>query len=95
MRLKPIPGVDRYFISDQGTVFRVNRDDLALEHPVKLRGDFHGHLVTQLGRRVYRLADLVLLAFIGPRPFGHRVTYRDGNRSNVNLSNLEYTWRDT
>jgi hypothetical protein len=43
------------------------------------------------GRPQTRLiAELVLEAFIGPRPPGHVVRFKDGNRLNCELANLEW-----
>ena len=37
-----------------------------------------------------RLAELVLESFYGPRPSGHVVHFKDGNRLNCEPSNLEW-----
>jgi HNH endonuclease len=43
------------------------------------------------GRPQTRLqAELILEAFIGPRPPGHVVRFKDGNRLNCKLTNLEW-----
>jgi HNH endonuclease len=37
-----------------------------------------------------RVAELILETFIGPRPPGHVVCFKDGDRLNCSLSNLEW-----
>jgi hypothetical protein len=36
------------------------------------------------------VAELILEAFVGPRPAGHVVRFKDGNRLNCDLANLEW-----
>jgi hypothetical protein len=36
------------------------------------------------------LAELILEAFVGPRPSGHVARFKDGNRLNCQLTNLEW-----
>ena len=40
--------------------------------------------------RTRLVAELILEAFIGPRPLGQIVRFKDGNRLNCVLSNLEW-----
>jgi hypothetical protein len=43
------------------------------------------------GRPHTRLvAEVILETFVGPRPLGHNVRFKDGNRLNCELSNLEW-----
>jgi hypothetical protein len=43
------------------------------------------------GRPHTRLvAELVLEAFVGPRPPGHVIRFKDGNRLNCDVANLEW-----
>jgi HNH endonuclease len=46
--------------------------------------DEHGRPQTRL------VAEVVLESFVGPRPPDHVVRFKDGNRLNCNLSNLEW-----
>lgn len=49
--------------------------------------------ITVNGRQTMRVvAKLVLEAFVGPRPPLHKTRFKDGDRTNVHLSNLEW-WR--
>lgn len=42
-------------------------------------------------RRSYLVQELVMLAFVGPRPPGYVIRHLDGTRLNNQLSNLEYS----
>jgi HNH endonuclease len=58
---------------------------------VDARGDKVVSLHDQQGRPQTRLvAELVLEAFVGPRPANHIVRFKDGNRLNCDLANLEW-----
>jgi HNH endonuclease len=58
---------------------------------VDARGDKVVSLHDQQGRPQTRLAaELVLEAFVGPRPPNHVVRFKDGNRLNCDLANLEW-----
>jgi hypothetical protein len=58
---------------------------------VDANGDKVVTLTDDLGRTQTRLvAELVLESFVGPRPPGHVLRFKDGNRLNCELSNLEW-----
>lgn len=50
---------------------------------------FHKVITTTEGKNVY-VAKLVLEAFVGKKEKGMYIRYKDGNRLNCNLDNLEY-----
>ena len=54
----------------------------------------HGHLRVNLSKervsRLCKVADLVLLAFVGEQPAGARARHRDGDVGNCALENLEW-----
>jgi hypothetical protein len=57
--------------------------------------DDNGDMVITLfdgaGRRLTRrVAELVLETFVGPCPPGHELRFKDGNRLNCELANLEW-----
>ena len=99
----PIPcWEERYSVSDLGRVrsadmnVRCRGGKIATRRgrvltPVQKQGRYwavtlaNGHT-----RRQYLLHELVLLAFIGPRPEGLQVRHLDDNRDNNTLSNLRY-----
>lgn len=90
-RWKPVPGFEKYEVSDTGKVrslmFREPRELRPYTHPtghqeVKLRRD---------GKSVgIRVHVLVALAFIGCRPKGLNVCHNNGNASDNRLQNLRY-----
>lgn len=54
-----------------------------------------GHLIVNVrhidGERSQLRMDIVMArAFLGPRPTGNCVRYKDGNRENIHIDNLEY-----
>ncbi len=54
-------------------------------------GDKVVTLYDERGRSQTRLlAELILEAFVGPRPSGHVARFKDGNRLNCQLTNLEW-----
>jgi hypothetical protein len=58
---------------------------------VDASGDKVVTITDDQGRRHTRLvAELVLESFAGPRPPGHVVRFKDGNRLNCDLKNLEW-----
>ena len=58
---------------------------------VDANGDKVVALADDRGRRQTRLvAELVLESFVGPRPPGHVLRFKDGNRMNCGLVNLEW-----
>jgi|GEM_PF-1862252 len=58
---------------------------------VDANGDKVVTLYDERGRPQTRLlAELILEAFVGPRPSGHVARFKDGNRLNCQLTNLEW-----
>jgi hypothetical protein len=58
---------------------------------VDSNGDKVITLYDEQGRQHTRLvAEIVLETFVGPRPAGHVIHFKDGNRLNCELSNLEW-----
>jgi hypothetical protein len=58
---------------------------------VDANGDKVITLYDEQGRpRTRPVAELILEACVGPRPPGHVVRFKDGNRLNCELSNLEW-----
>lgn len=50
--------------------------------------------VDRLGRRIF-LRYLVPETFVGPMKEGETVAFKDGNRNNVTLANLQYVKKET
>ena len=88
-----IPGsFNRYYVSDQGRVksYAVYAEGRILS-PGRMTG---GHLSVALGRGNSRCVhELVLSAFVGPRPEGHECLHINGNPSDNRLENLRWGTR--
>lgn len=63
---------------------------------VDANGDKVVTLYDEQGRPHTRLvAELVLETFVGPRPPGHAIRFKDGDRRNCDASNLEWVPAET
>lgn len=101
---RPIPGYKGlYEVSDRGRVRGVDRIITCSDGRRRpLRGCLlkvqvnprHGRRQVTLSRNnrllTHRVATLVMLAFVGPRPDGLEVCHGDGDRTNDALANLRY-----
>lgn len=80
-----------YFISNRGR-FRHHRKILKGSYSI-ITGH-HVAVISNGGEIVGKyIARLVLEAFVGPAPKGMFVRFRDGNKHNLHLSNLEWAPR--
>jgi hypothetical protein len=99
---RPIAGRDGYEVSDLGRVRSVDRV-LARRlrsgrivyanlkgRELKRHKLRHGYLRARLGQGQACVHQLVLEAFVGPRPAGHQAAHGDGNPGNNVLSNLRW-----
>lgn len=98
---KAVPGFEGlYEVSDLGRVRSLDRTIIdTLGRVRRLRGvlrkiqyDDHGYPMVSLGRECARcrVHDLVLGAFVGPKPDGWQVCHRDDKKANNALTNLRY-----
>jgi hypothetical protein len=77
----PVPGYDRYIVSELGRVARLLRP----------APNSKGYMKVHLGRgNQFYVHQLVMLAFNGPPPPLHNVDHEDFNRGNNRLTNLRY-----
>lgn len=84
-RWLPVPGSEGYEVSDQGRVRNARTGRLLAGHSDR------GYRRVNLGAaRRARVHELVLLAFVGPRPEG---LHGDGDRANNALANLRWGTR--
>lgn len=96
----PIPGYAGYEVSDRGRVRSTTRRKWCRTHwraykgrVLKLDvGNTHGHLQVKLGARSRHLYvhDLVLTAFVGPRPPKSWARHWDDDGANNTLLNLSW-----
>lgn len=99
---RAIPGHDGYEVSDLGRVrsYRAhggNRGGRLIETPRMKATRRHstGYLTVVLQRglgksRPVAVHVLVAAAFLGPRPVGHQIAHKDGDKLNARLDNLRY-----
>jgi hypothetical protein len=95
-RWLPIPGHEgRYDVSDQGNVRSwVPYNGTSVPRTLATELNKHGYLravlygdCRKISKRVHQL---VMLAFVGPRPEGLETRHLDGNKLNNILTNLVY-----
>lgn len=86
-----VPGAPAYEVSDRGRVRSYKRKPgpRILAAPVNSEGRPH----VCLDGRSRKVHQLVMEAFVGPRPSGQEVLHRDGDKSNNALTNLRYGTR--
>lgn len=94
---RAIPGQEgRYEVSDQGRVRSLDRPGTNRRGPTMLQGrllngsvDRQGYRTATVGRP-RKVHQLVLEAFVGPRPDGLVVRHLNGNKDDNRLENLRY-----
>lgn len=103
---RAIPGFPGYDVSDEGQVRSYHRrrtgigasngwfiDNVPvclLQPAIQPSGYLFVNLARDSKRFTYRIADIVLLAFVGPHPKGLDICHNDGDKTNNHLSNLRY-----
>jgi len=91
MAYLPVPGFPQYHIGSDGTVLSFARNKSRQLKPI-LNSD--GYLTVSLYRngkdRRITVHQIVLMAFVGPRPEGMECRHLDGVKTNNNLSNLAW-----
>ena len=88
--IRPIPGYPDYFARADGTILRRTSRGL---RPRKTRLHEGGvYIRIKIDYRTYEpsVGHLVLAAFVGPCPRGHRASHLDGNPLNNRLANLAW-----
>lgn len=100
---KAIPGYEGYYeVSDTGMVRSLDRTITGpggfpkrlkgkeLAAPIHRTGYRRVNLAKEGKQGTYCVHQLVMLAFVGPKPYGYDTCHADGNPANNNLSNLRY-----
>lgn len=87
---RPIPQWEMYEVSDLGRVRRVKSGRVLRQYRHKAGGYMWVYLWDHDRTLRRRAHQIVLLAFVGPRPVGHEVRHLDGNPENNRLENLRY-----
>lgn len=93
---KPVVGFEAtHIVSISGRVVRIRtRYGNSQYKPLTLYKASTGYNSVELANgknHRHYVHALVAAAFIGPRPEGHQINHKDGNKRNNRLSNLEYT----
>lgn len=86
---KPVPGFLEYEVSEHGDVRRGSKQ----LKPERTQGNDRKRFRLSVGGRLYtfKAAQLVALAFIGPKPFeGAEVCHNDGFKHNNHWTNLRW-----
>lgn len=86
--LKALAHIDGYWVSENGDVFRSPR----LNRPLVQTLDREGYPRVRVGdRRTWKkVASLVLIAWVGPRPPGMECRHLNGDRTDSRLENLSW-----
>ncbi len=97
VRFAPIPGFPGYHASSDGRIWSsisVTVDSPGSLRMLALRTHWKGYravgLMKDHKKHMFFVHQLVLLAFVGPRPDGMETRHLDGNRENNRLGNLAY-----
>ena len=90
-KFRDLPGYKgRYIINREGQIRSLYFKKI-LNHWIDQRGNVRIHLNTgKETRRAFTVASLVAAAFLGKRPKGAMVNFKDGDRFNVSAGNLYY-----
>lgn len=90
----PVPGYEGlYEVSDRGMVWSIPRPRTGggLLKPGRTRGGYKQVALCKDGKqKSWKVAVLVAVAFLGPRPVGLDVCHGDGNNQNDSAGNLRY-----
>jgi hypothetical protein len=92
MEVKILPKYPDYFVSSKGEVFSSKRG-IILKPQIADTGYLKVGFRVDGKKTLRPIHQLVMEAFVGPRPDGMDVNHKDGNKLNNSLANLEYCTR--
>jgi len=88
---KPVPLFEEYEVSNLGNVRRRREFHTRQMNPSLTTGGYKQVILCQeANKKPFTVHRLVLVAFIGPRPRGHDINHKNGNKTDNRLENLEY-----
>ena len=92
---KPIPSSPHYEASSLGQIRSLiaRRGTRKIPKILKLYPGERGYLQVSVNRKTRRVHNLVLEAFVGPKPEGLESCHNDSNKLNNSISNLRYDTR--
>lgn len=98
---KPVPNWPDYLVSNLGNAKKTNGK--ILKQTCNGNGYLRVSLIEGVGtgngkkfplaksrKRTAKIYELVMEAFVGPKPEGHNINHKNGNKSDNTLENLEY-----
>jgi hypothetical protein len=88
-QIRAMPSNSRYFVSDKGRIYSKKSKRFLLGNPSN-----QGYATVGIYKdgkcRFRSIHQLVMEAFVGPRPSKYETNHIDGNKLNNTLANLEY-----
>ncbi len=96
---KPVPGFDRYEVSDRGRVRSLRTRHGNRRYPQRIGATPGRQGYCRVGLRKegksynHGVHQVVLMAFVGPRPDGMECIHLDDNKANNRLANLRWGTR--
>lgn len=93
---KPIPGLERYQISESGDLVRINSGKFTrIRGVIDVDGYIRYAMTDSDGKRINKHCHyLVAIAFIGPKPSdSHEIAHNNGSRIHNHFLNLRWATR--
>lgn len=92
-KFKPVPGYDLLFVGDLGSVYSMKgKNGVIMPKKLNVSQDTRGYSVVYVDRKQVPVHRLVMSAFLGGS--AAPVRHLDKDKSNNNITNLEYIYLD-
>jgi hypothetical protein len=92
--IKPIKGQPSYYVTNEGEVLSTKKGDCRVLSPGKDSGGYYTVSLCQKGKgKTHRLHRLLAESFIANPESKGDVNHMDGDKSNNDISNLEWNTR--